>query len=57
MKIATAIKTLCDFMQCTDADEFCIEVGLNGGEADGTRYLIHILRQCPELAVEEEDEE
>lgn len=52
-----AIRQLCLMMQETDASEFCIEVGLNGGGADGARYLIHIIKQCPEAAVEDEEEE
>ena len=57
MKLVAAIDTLCEFMQRTDANEFVVEVGANGGATDGARYLIHVLRQCPECAVEEEDEE
>jgi hypothetical protein len=44
-------------MQETNANEFVIEVGLQGGEADGARYMIHILRQRPEAAVDEEQGE
>lgn len=47
-KLTLAINTLCEVMQETDANEFVIEVGLQGGEADGARYLIHVLRQSPE---------
>lgn len=55
MKITAAISILCEVMQQTDANEFVIEVGTNGGSADGARYLIHIMKQCPECAVEEEE--
>ena len=57
MKLVAAIDILCEFMQRTNANEFVLEAGTHGGEADGARYLIHVLRQCPECAVEEEDEE
>lgn len=57
MKLVAAIDILCEFMQRTDANEFVLEAGIHGGEFDGARYLIHVLRQCPECAVEEEDEE
>lgn len=56
-KMIRALTDLCEIMQATDANEFVIEMGLNGGEADGARYLVHIIRQCPECAVEEEEEE
>lgn len=54
-KMIRALTDLCEIMQATDANEFVIEMGLNGGEADGARYLVHIIRQCPECAVEDED--
>lgn len=57
MKLVAAIDTLCEFMQQTDANEFCLEAGTHGGKADGARYYIRIIRQCPECAVEQEDEE
>lgn len=57
MKLVAAIDILCEFMQQTDANEFCLEAGTHGGKADGARYYIRIIRQCPECAVEEEDEE
>ena len=44
-------------MSETDCNEWVMEVGLSGSEHDGARFLIHILRQCPEAAVEEEYEE
>jgi len=56
-KITQAINILCEVMQETDANEFVIEVGLQGGEADGARYLIHILRQCPECESEGEQQD
>ena len=56
MKVTAAVHILVDVMQQTDAKELVIEVGNNGGRDDGARYLIHILKQCPECAVEEEQE-
>lgn len=56
-KIANAVGTLCEMMSETDCNEWVMEVGLSGSEHDGARFLIHILRQCPEAAVEEEYEE
>lgn len=53
---AMGIRALCELMQKTDCSEICMEVGLNGEANDGARFLFHIMRQCPELAVEEEDE-
>jgi hypothetical protein len=44
-------------MQSTDCNELVMEVGINGGGDDGARFLIHIIRQCPEEAVEEEETE
>lgn len=55
--IAKAISQLCMLMQSTDCSELVMEVGINGGNADGARFLIHVIRQCPELAAEEEGEE
>lgn len=55
--IAVGIKSICELMQSTDCSEICMEVGLNGAENDGARFLFHIMRQCPELAVEEEEED
>lgn len=56
-RLVPALMDLCELMQKTDANEFVIEMGLSGGQADGTRYLVHVLRQCPEDAVEEEEDE
>lgn len=55
--MAKGIYTLCELMQSTDCSELVMEVGINGGNADGARFLIHVIRQCPEEAVEEEGEE
>ena len=55
--IAKAIGQLCQLMQDTDCSELCMEVGVNGGATDGARFLFHVIRQCPETAVEEEEEE
>ena len=55
--IAVGIQALCEMMQQTDCNEIVMEVGLNGAANDGARFLFHIMRQCPELAVEEEDDE
>ena len=46
LKITNAIGTICEMMQETDSNEFVIEVGLNGGNNDGARFLVHVLRQC-----------
>lgn len=54
--VAKGIQSLCELMQGTDCNEVVMEVGLNGAANDGARFLIHIIRQCPELAVEEENE-
>jgi hypothetical protein len=43
-------------MQSTDCNEIVMEVGLNGSANDGARFLFHIMRQCPELAAEEQEE-
>lgn len=43
-------------MQSTDCSELVMEVGVNGGATDGARFLVHVIRQCPE-EVEEEGEE
>jgi hypothetical protein len=56
-KIANAVGTLCEMMSETDCNEWVMEVGVNGTEHDGARFVIHIIRQCPEAAVEEEYEE
>ena len=53
--VAKAIAALCHTMQETDCNEMVMEVGINGGATDGARFLIHIIRQCPEDAVEEEE--
>lgn len=53
---AMGIRALCELMQKTDCSEICMEVGLNGAANDGARFMFHIIRQCPELAVEEESE-
>jgi hypothetical protein len=55
-RIIRSLLELTSLMQATDANEFVIEMGLDGGAADGTRYLVHIIRQCPEEAVEEGEE-
>lgn len=47
-KITNAIGTICEMMQENDANEFVIEVGLNGGNNDGARFLVHVIRQCLE---------
>lgn len=57
LNAAMGIQAICELMQRTDCSEICMEVGLNGAENDGARFLFHIMRQCPELAVEEEDSE
>jgi hypothetical protein len=44
-------------MQSTDCNEMVMEVGINGGNADGARFLIHVIRQCPEEAAEEGEAE
>jgi len=54
---AMGIRALCELMQQTDCSEICMEVGLNGAANDGARFLFHIIRQCPELAVEQEDDD
>ena len=54
--VAKGIYTLCELMQSTDCSELVMEVGTKGGPTDGARFLIHIIRQCPEEAVEEEEE-
>jgi hypothetical protein len=56
-KTSRAIAELCMLMQELNAIEMCVEAGLNGGAVDGARYLIHIVKQCPITAVEDEDEE
>lgn len=55
--VAKGIYTLCELMQSTDCSELVMEVGVNGGATDGARFLVHVIRQCPEEAVEEEGEE
>jgi hypothetical protein len=55
--VAKGIYTLCELMQSTDCSELVMEVGINGGNADGARFLIHVIRQCPEEAAEEEETE
>ncbi|CAB4136332.1 hypothetical protein UFOVP917_20 [uncultured Caudovirales phage] len=54
--VAKGIHTLCELMQSTDCSELVMEVGVNGGATDGARFLVHVIRQCPE-EVEEEGEE
>jgi hypothetical protein len=54
--IAVGIKSICELMQSTDCNEIVMEVGLNGSANDGARFLFHIMRQCPELAAEEQEE-
>jgi len=44
-------------MQQNDCNEIVMEVGINGAANDGARFLFHIMRQCPELAVEQEDDD
>jgi hypothetical protein len=55
--VAKAIAALCHTMQSTDCNEMVMEVGINGGNADGARFLIHVIRQCPEEASEEGEAE
>ena len=52
-RIIRSLLELTALMQATDANEFVIEMGLDGGASDGARYLVHIIRQCPEDAAEE----
>ena len=54
--VAKGVHQLCNLMQTTDCNELVMEVGINGGNADGARFLIHIIRQCPEEVEEEETE-
>ena len=54
--VAKGIYTLCELMQSTDCSELVMEVGTNGGPTDGARFLIHVIRQCPEEVEEEETE-
>jgi hypothetical protein len=54
-KLSLAINILCEIMHETDANEFMIEVGLEGGEADGARYIIRILREQPEEIHDDND--
>jgi len=55
--IAKGIQALCEMMQQNDCNEIVMEVGINGAANDGARFLFHIMRQCPELAVEQEDDD
>ena len=43
--IADALHTLCRFMDATDSSELVIEMGIDGGQMDGSRYLIHVIRK------------
>jgi hypothetical protein len=55
--VAKGIYTLCELMQSTDCSELVMEVGTKGGPTDGARFLIHVIRQCPEEVEEEEEAE
>lgn len=54
-RIIRSLLELTAFMRATDADEFVIEMGLDGGAADGARYVVHIMRQDPEETEQEQE--
>jgi hypothetical protein len=51
MNPVNAVGALCEMMHNKGLREFKVDVGLNNGELDGARYLVHITK------IEAENEE